>query len=632
MGNNQLPSIKTSVCQMEVIPGRPDINSETILKEINDARSREVDLIVFPEMCISGYLIADLYEDEGFIKDVCAYNKTIAQASKDITVVWGNLDIDVHKINEDGRIRKYNSVFMASNKKMLVHRTKTLLPNYRIFDDERHFHSLRQFAQDENLHLHSLLTPTAVNIKNQKVKIGLSICEDIWHADYAFNPVHALVTNGAQIIVNVSCSPWTWKKNQKRHAVVSNLINSTRVPLIYCNNVGIQNNGKNIVVFDGASTVYNADGTIRAQAEPYKAQTLDVIMDSRSEKVTDVLPKDSKALYDAMIYGTWKFLRDQLNKRTAVVGISGGIDSAVVAVILTRVLGADNVIGVNMPTQYNSDTTKNAATKLAKNLGIKYYTLPIQPFYENKVTAVQDFIKYMNKTHGTSYSLTDLDRQNIQARERGSGCLAAIAAVTNSLFINTANKTETAFGYCTMYGDMAGAFSPIADLYKREVYQIAEHINYIYHDVIPGEIINLVPSAELSFSQDVDAGKGDPFKYEYHDQLVRALVEFRVSPETILQWYSQGKNILEKKLHMPIGTLSKFFKSDKTFINDLREKCTMITRAHFKRVQAPPILLLSKRAFGYDLREARLPSYCTRNFIKLENKILENSSNNKPTS
>ena len=604
-----MAEIKIAVVQMEVVAGRPDINLEKMIGEIKEARENKNDIVIFPEMAVSGYLLGDEWENKGLIKNLMEINQRIREESQGIIVIWGNVWVDFETTGEDGRIRKYNAALIASDKKWLSngvfggHTFKTLLPKYREFDDERHFYSMQKLADEKQVEVKELLKPFEVEVRGQKIKIGLSLCEDMWDENYLIKPIEILVKNGAEMVVNISASPWTWQKNNKRHQIVKNLLSKNPVNFIYCNNVGIQNNGKNIFLFDGSSTIYSRFGKIIKTAAPYRDETLEINFDEFNKEISNddqidlTEESDTKELYQGLIYGLRKFF-EQNNLKKAVIGISGGIDSAVSTSLLAAALGKEKVLGVNMPSKFNSDLTKNTAKKLSENLGIEYKIMPIQDGVDLTIKELED----------NGFEVSEIAAENIQARDRGSRILAGVAATVGGVMINNSNKTEMALGYTTLYGDMNGAICPIADLYKWEVYKLAEYINKINQkEIIPKEIFEMVPSAELSDKQDVTKGKGDPMFYPYHDKIVRAFVEFRKDPREILEWYD--RKIIEAEMHLETGIIEKYFLTRDEFKKDLEEKWKLYKLSYFKRIQAPPIVTVSRRAFGYDLRESQNGAY-----------------------
>ncbi|MBU2702385.1 NAD+ synthase (glutamine-hydrolyzing) [Sporomusaceae bacterium BoRhaA] len=624
--------------QMEVVPGRPDLNTQKMLQMISEARLKHADLIIFPELAIPGYLLGDLWEQSAFLRDCEAYGRQIAAAAQDIVIMFGNIGCDWNLRNNDGRVRKYNAFFTAQNGNFIENptfpypfRIKTLLPNYREFDDNRHFYSLQNLAADHHVQIQDFLQPITIMLNGKKLSIGCLICEDGWVDDYTDKPMRYLGQNHPiDLFVNISSSPFTAGKNGKRHRVFCRQIRKQSTPLIYVNQVGLQNNGKTVYTFDGCSTIYDSNGTIVTTC-PAFTETLQIVpfdLKAPAAKSPSAdLPDDQTiaSLYEALVYGMEKFLESTGIKRI-VIGISGGIDSAVNAALYARIIDPDRILLVNMPSRFNSKTTISAAEKLAKNLHCQYCVLPIEEAANLTMNQLTKTAIQNTKTGQNHYlTLSDLVKENIQARDRSSRLLAGVAAAFGGAFTCNANKSEMTVGYCTLYGDEAGFLAATADLWKYQIYELAHYLNeHIYQqEVIPRETIEIVPSAELSAAQSVDEGKGDPIIYPYHDFLFRSFVERwdRATPEDILTWYVAG--VLEEKLGCNQGVVKKYFATPKDFTSDLERWWNLYTGMGLaKRIQAPPVLAVSRRAFGFDHREAQNKTYYTRTYTKMKEQLL----------
>jgi len=620
---------------MEVLPGRPLDNTSKILQWMEEARRDNVELIVFPEMAIPGYLLGDEWEHEAFLRECEACANEVRAASTGLIAVFGSVGLDWNRRNEDGRVRKYNAVFVAESGEFKGPEggpcnfvVKTLLPNYRVFDDSRHFHDLRKLALERGESVHDMIRPVRTN----RLSLGCMLCEDTWDMDYGISPLAALARTGCDLLINVSSSPYTLNKNHKRHRVFSRRMHELKRPLIYVNNVGIQNNGKTILTFDGSSCIHDSDGGIITSGEPFAETqlTFDIPLPSGTPFGKPALLRDDGIddLARSILYGTRKTM-DLLGVSRVAVGVSGGIDSAVVASLYSRILKPSDLLLVNMPGTYTSRTTRNLAVNLADNLNCLYTEIPIEESMH--LTRRQlDHLQIQNRT-GTlreTLQLSSLNLENIQARDRSSRVLAAVASAFGGVFTCNANKSEVTVGYTTLYGDLGGYLANIADLWKIEVYQLARHLNanVFGREVIPTGSINIMPSAELSAAQDVDKGMGDPLKYPYHDRLFKSWVEWwnRVTPQEILEWYIEGH--LEEKLEYD-KKVSDLFKTAEDFISDLEKWWALYQGMGLaKRIQAPPILAVKRRAFGFDHRESQMGVRYTRKYQELRKTLLQKSN------
>ena len=627
--------LKIALAQIPVIPGRPAKNAETIRKYIHTAREAGTDLIVFPEMAVSGYLLGDTWEQPAFLEDCEIYGKEIIADTQDIAVMFGNVAIDPAKKNNDGRVRKYNALFTAQNGALIAPETfpypfliKTLLPNYREFDDSRYFFSLPKLAQELGKKPADLISPLKLKIRDKTYTIGVLLCEDGWSDDYTLSPLQILsAKNRLDFVVNLSASPYTLGKNEKRHCVFGRQAAAIHTPILYINNVGIQNNGKTVYTFDGDSTVYDRRGLIRAAAKAYQETLLSVTLEALEEMPEISPPKKTEAenIFPALAYGLRHFL-SAIKMKRVVIGLSGGIDSAVAAALYCHVLGPKNILLINMPSRFTSTTTQELAVQLAKNLDCRYAVFPIQESVDFTIRQIET-IPLCDLSNETAEHLTvsSYMAENIQARDRSSRILAAAAAAFGGGFSCNANKAETTVGYSTLYGDHAGFLAALADLWKYQIYDLARYLNQAVYcrEVIPQAVIDLPPSAELSAAQSIEKGQGDPLRYPYHDFLFRAFIERweKATPQDILEWYAAGT--LEKELGCAPDLVCQYFPTAADFIADLERWWELFTGlAVAKRIQSPPILAVSRRAYGFDHREAQNGSYYTKKYRALKARLL----------
>ncbi|WPC38093.1 NAD(+) synthase [Brachyspira hyodysenteriae] len=628
--------MKIAVSQLEIIPSMPCDNTVRIISFISKAKKENADIVIFPELCISGYMIGDMFESEGFIRECEELGEEIIKSSNGIYVIFGNVASDRKKKNFDGRIRKYNAMFVAKDGKLIHNNTteypfiiKSLLPNYKEFEDPRHFFSLKDLAFENNTDIKDYLKPLEIECNGEKIKLGLTICEDAWSKNYLFSPMDIINTNkDVDLFINISSSPYTLVKDAKRHSMYGEIASKHNTPLVYTNNVGIQNNGKTVYTFDGGSSVYDNNGNLLLTGKRYEEDLYFIDIDVKNKsfgKTIEIKEENEyKLIYDTVIYGIRKFMKSiGINK--VVIGVSGGIDSALSSAMYVNAIGKDNVLLVNMPSKFNSNTTKNLAKTLSDNLGCAYMVVPIQESvdYTVKQLETSPIIKEGKEDH---LKLSSFVIENIQARDRSSRVLSAIAASFGGVFTCNANKTETMVGYSTMYGDGAGFFACLADLWKYQIYGLANYVNkeVFKKEIIPEGTINIVPSAELSTAQAVDEGKGDPIKYDYHDYLFKFLMESwnRAILEDILEFYIEGN--LEEKIGCQKGILKKYFKSGAEFVDDLERWWKQYMGMGIsKKIQAPPILAVSRRSFGFGNRESQNRIYYTAKYLSLKNKIFE---------
>jgi NAD+ synthase (glutamine-hydrolysing) len=612
-------NINIAVCQMEVVPGRPDINTKIILDMIAESRTKQAEVVIFPEMCIPGYLLGDIWEQTAFLKDCENYGQEIIAASNDLIVIFGNVAVDWDKISDDGRVRKYNACFVAYNGKLLG--GDNFPHPFRIkLDDEQYFYSLRKLAEELGVKIEELMQPVYLNYKGGQLGLGCTI-------NYPINPIQMVGNkSGVDLNVNISSLPFTLGKTSKRHQYFSQQARETKVPLVSVNNVGMQNNGKTIYSFDGSSAVYNSLGELIHILDHTFEQSVDIINIDIADGGKNIPPiklpakQEIEHIYQALHYAVKKFTK-AIGINKVVIGISGGIDSAVTAALYAKALGPENILLVNMPSKYNSATTKDLAATLADRLGAFYTVLPIQQAVDLTINQIEN-TAITKANEQINLKIGQHVAENIQARDRSARLLAAVAAAFGGGFTCNANKTEMTVGYSTLYGDQAGFLVALGDLWKHQVYQLAAYLNeHVYQrEVIPQGIIDIVPSAELSFDQAVDEGKGDPIIYNYHDYLFRAFIEVSATPEDILRWYSEG--VLEEQIGCEPGLVSKIFSSAEELVKDLERWWSQFTGIGLaKRIQAPPLLAISNRAYG-EYRESQNGIYYTKEYQHLKGRLL----------
>ncbi|MDQ3348296.1 MAG: NAD(+) synthase [Acidobacteriota bacterium] len=572
--------MRIALAQLNPTSGDIEGNTRKVLEAIEAAARQGADLLVTPEMALPGYCIGDLIEDAGFLAANEQAMRRVANAARGVTAVVGFIDVDAGARNDSGGIRKYNAAAVVRDGAVLQRARKTLLPSYRYFDDKRYFSEAE------------VREPVSVPVgEGPPVQLGVSICEDLWDEYYQIKPLAELSAKGAEVLVNINASPFCPGKRQARDAVIRAHIGQLGKPLVYVNTAGAADNGKNIIPFDGESLVYDADGRLIAVARQFAEELMVVDLDTRGgaprpEVTLPPLDRD-REMYDALVMA----LRDYMCKTGfthATVAVSGGIDSALALAIAVEALGAGRVAACNMPSEFNTGATRSIAQRLAAALGVAYTVIPIQ--------ALDEYVRAVFEEHAHPI-LQGFTRENLHARIRGL-LMMTESNDTGALLISCGNETEIALGYATLYGDMCGGVSLIGDLSKLDVYRLARYVNSRHGaELIPEETFALKPSAELS------AGQFDPFDYDVVSPIVGELVERRRSPAELVRLFERRE--LDPVRFVPDADGKTVYDKHTaaTFHDVVYDAYRRVRRSVYKRLQGPPIVVVTERAFGFDLRE-----------------------------
>lgn len=531
--------MKLGFAQLNTTVGDLAGNQRKIVDAYRQLASRGASLVVTPELAITGYPPQDLVFKSRFVPLNIASLETLRTEVGEVPLLVGYVDVNA------GTGQPFHNAAALIHRGQIVHRFfKSLLPTYDVFDEDRYF---------EPAH-----TVDVVEIAG--TKCGVTICEDIWTERYlprrlyGTDPIEKLISDGAEVLINLSASPFSLGKPSRRFEMLSSIAAARRIPVLYCNAVG----GNDQLVFDGNSFAIAGDGSLRAKLKGF-SEDIDIVDLNPCSPITHdiTFQSDVADLHDALCLG----LRDYLHKcgfKSAVVGLSGGIDSAVVAALAAKALGPENVLGVTMPTQYSSQGSIDDSRILAERLGIRFLEIPIQ----NAFNAVRS--QFGEIFTGLPEDTTE---ENMQPRLRGL-TLMALSNKFGHLLLSTGNKSELAVGYCTLYGDMCGGLSVISDVPKTMVYQLAEHINREF-EIIPRATIEKPPSAELKPDQR-DQDTLPP--YDVLDPILHLYVEQQLSVAEILKHGFDEKTVRWVQRRV-----------------DLNE---------YKRAQAVPGLKVTSRAFG----------------------------------
>lgn len=536
--------MKIALAQFNPTVGDFEGNSARMLELATQAKRLGADLAVFSELCICGYLPLDLLERPAFIQ---RNHETLSRVASQMPLpaivgYAGRVNPDLHRAGKSIA----NKAALIVEGRIVFEQSKMLLPTYDVFDESRYFQpSDKQYVY--GLH---------------QEQLGITICEDVWNDKtfwaspmYLRDPVMELVSQGSSVLINISASPFTIDKRFLRLGMLRSIALHHNRPVIYVNQVG----GNDSLIFDGASTALTAHGKIAAQARAFEDDI--VLFDTITGEgdIHDQPPDEIAYAYQALVLGTRDYVR-KCNFRKTIVGLSGGVDSAVVAAIAVAALGKENVLGVSMPGPYSSEGSKTDAQTLAHNLGIEFLSIPITTVFDSYKQALAPAF---------AGRPVDATEENIQARIRGN-YLMALSNKFGSMVLSTGNKSENAVGYCTLYGDMAGGLAVISDVPKLMVYELAEYINR-ERELVPRSTLEKPPSAELRPNQK-DTDSLPP--YEVLDRILKLYIEEVKCPEEIA---------VETGFDLKL----------------VRNIAALVDRNEYKRKQAAPGLKITSRAFGF---------------------------------
>ncbi len=536
--------MKIALAQFNPTVGDFDGNRARILEMAREAKAGGADLAVFSELCVCGYPPQDLIERPSF---VARNQQELLCLAREIPL--HSLVGFVGKAQDDTGKPVANSAALIAPGKILFEQRKMLLPTYDVFDETRYFQPAH--------------TQYSFPLGNEN--LGITVCEDTWNDKsfwperlYDRDPVAELVGKGSTIILNLSSSPYTLGKRGLRLDMLGAVARDRGVPVVYVNQVG----GNDSLIFDGSSIAFTKDGRVAARAKSFEEDL--VFFDTTTGKgdMRPAMDDEFEAAYRALVLGTRDYVR-KCGFRKVVIGLSGGIDSALVAALATAAVGKENVLGVSMPGPYSSEGSISDAKQLAVNLGIELITVPIAETFESYRRALAGAFAGRKE---------DVTEENVQARIRGN-YLMALSNKFGSLVLSTGNKSELAVGYCTLYGDMAGGLSVIADVPKTMVYDLARFINRT-KEVIPQATLTKPPSAELRPNQK-DSDTLQP--YEDLDRILKGYVEDMQSPEQIAEECLLPRDVV-------------------------KSVALQVDRSEYKRKQAAPGLKLTSKAFSVGRR------------------------------
>jgi len=543
--------LKIALAQINFHIGNFEVNTSKIIQAVQRAKAENADLVIFSELAITGYPPRDFLEFHDFIDKA---QQAVAEIATHCIGVAAILGLPTYNSKVKGK-NLFNSAAFLSDGKVQKYIHKSLLPNYDIFDEYRYFEPNRHFE--------------LISFKGKK--IALTICEDIWDVEenqlYTINPMDELIKLEPDLMINLAASPFNYQQAVRREEVLRKNAVKYELPLFYINHVGAQTE----LLFDGGSLVMNPQGDVcdvlHYFEEDFRVYSLEETINAKPKAVQN-RPSEIALIHDALVMGIRNYFEKQ-GFSQAILGLSGGIDSAVTAALAAEALGNNNVYNVLLPSQFSSEHSISDSLELVKNLGLTHDVIPIKEAFESIQASLQPFF---------DGQLVDVTEENMQARIRGI-ILMALSNKFGYILLNTSNKSEAAVGYGTLYGDMSGGLSVLGDVYKTQVFDLARYINR-EQEIIPLNIINKPPSAELRADQkDSDSLPA----YDILDQVLFQYIEKRQSPADLV---AMG---FEEKL--------------------VKQILRLVNMNEYKRYQTPPILRVSDKAFGMGRRMPIVAKY-----------------------
>ncbi|HEV2884347.1 MAG TPA: NAD+ synthase [Pyrinomonadaceae bacterium] len=539
--------MRVTIGQINTTNGDYEGNTAAIIRAIEHGRKDGSDIVVLPEGCIQGYTSQDWFLDRDVARCALQPLDKIIEATAGITAIVGTIRPSDLPTGRD----LYNSAAIIRDKRLVGFADKTLLPEYDVFDDPRYFEPAR------NRHLFTI----------EGCKIGVAVCEDFWNDKtfwndrlYPHDPADELIEMGAELLISINASPFNKGKMGQRCSMVSHRAKMANIPIVFVNLVG----GNDGIIFDGASIVADCNGKIILQAAPFEEFFATVDLDCGVADERCLPGDDIETVHDALVLG----IHDYANKNRftkAVIGLSGGIDSAVVAALACEALGAENVLSVMMPSPYSSRSSIDDSVELGRRLGMNVIERPITDAFEVLLKELQ----LSEPSAGSSSHAAE----NLQSRLRGN-ILMTVSNAEGRLLLSTGNKSELALGYCTLYGDTNGGLAVIGDVLKTEVYALARQLN-TEKEIIPASIIDKRPSAELAPGQFDDQSLPP---YDKLDPILKLYFEQKATPEEII---AAG--------------------NDSALVYDILNRVESPAN-EFKRRQLPPTLIISRNAIGVGRR------------------------------